>query len=67
MKKMDLDGVLPKLTKMANISQEIGETADLIVVSTLYTYGNMGCGVFKRGIQNYKDFCIKINILKGNY
>ena len=36
MKKMDLDGVLPKLTKMANISQEIGETADLIVVSTLY-------------------------------
>ena len=36
MKKMDLDGVLPKSTKMANISQEIGETVDLIVVSTLY-------------------------------
>ena len=30
-------------------------------------YGNTGCGVFKRGIQNQKDFCIKINIPKGNY
>ena len=27
----------------------------------------MGCGVFKRGVQNYKDFCLRINILKGNY
>ena len=30
-------------------------------------YGNMGCGVFKRGVQNQKGFCIRINILKGNY
>ena len=30
-------------------------------------YGNTGCGVFKRGVQNYKGFCIRINILKGNY
>ena len=30
-------------------------------------YGNTGCGVFKRGIQNWKDFCIRINIPKGNY
>ena len=30
-------------------------------------YGNMGCGVFKRGVKNYKDFCLRINILKGNY
>ena len=30
-------------------------------------YGNMGCGVFKRGVQNQKDFCIRINIPKGNY
>ena len=30
-------------------------------------YGSTGCGVFKRGIQNKKDFCIKINIPKGNY
>ena len=27
-------------------------------------YGNMGCGVFKQGIQNYKDFCLIINITK---
>jgi hypothetical protein len=31
------------------------------------TYGNTGCGVFKRGIQNYKNLCLRINILKGNY
>ena len=30
-------------------------------------YGNTGCRVFKRGIQNWKDFCLKINIPKGNY
>ena len=30
-------------------------------------YGNTGCGVFKRGVQNKKDFCIRINIFKGNY
>ena len=30
-------------------------------------YGNTGCGVFKWGVQNQKDFCLRINILKGNY
>ena len=30
-------------------------------------YGNTGCGVFKRGIQNYKDFCLRIHIPQGNY
>ena len=30
-------------------------------------YGNTGCGVFKRGVQNWKYFCLKINIPKGNY
>ena len=29
-------------------------------------YGNTGCGVFKRGIPNYKDFCLRISIVKGN-
>ena len=28
-------------------------------------YGNTDCGVFKRGVQNQKDFCLRINILKG--
>ena len=27
-------------------------------------YGNTGCRVFKWEIQNWKDFCLKINILK---
>ena len=30
-------------------------------------YGNTGCEVFKRGVQNSKGFCLRINILKGNY
>ena len=30
-------------------------------------YGNTGCGVFKRGIQNSKVFWLKINIPKGSY
>jgi hypothetical protein len=33
-----------------------------------YHYGNTGCRVFKRGIQNLKDCCLRINNLpKGNY
>ena len=31
------------------------------------SYGNMGCQVFNRGVKNWKDFCLKINIPKGNY
>ena len=30
-------------------------------------YGNTGYGVSSPGIQNYKYFCLKINIPKGNY
>ena len=30
-------------------------------------YGITGCGVFKRGIQNWQDVCLRINIPKGNY
>ena len=30
-------------------------------------YGNKGCQVFEWGVQNWKDFCLKINIPKGNY
>ena len=26
----------------------------------------MGCWVFNQGVQNWKDFCLKINIPKGN-
>ena len=30
-------------------------------------YGSTGLGVFKRGIYNWKDFYLRINILKGSY
>ena len=26
-------------------------------------YGNTGCGVFKRGVQNQKDFCLRITYI----
>ena len=29
-------------------------------------YGSTGCWVFKQGIQNQKDFCLKISIPKEN-
>ena len=32
--------------------------------STIVQYGNKGCGVFKRGVQNQKGFCLRIDILK---
>ena len=37
------------------------------LVSSGRIIGNTGCWVFKRGIQNWKDFCLKINVPKGNY
>ena len=30
-------------------------------LSILSIYGNTGCPVFKWGVQNWKDFCLKIN------
>ena len=30
-------------------------------------YGNTGREVFKRGVQNKIEFCLRINIPKGNY
>ena len=30
-------------------------------------YGNTGCRVFKWGVQNWKYFCLRINLPKGNY
>ena len=31
------------------------------------SYGITGCRVFYQGVQNKKDFCLKIYIPKGNY
>jgi hypothetical protein len=37
------------------------------VTSMVTSYGNKGCRVFKWGIQNWKDFCLIINIPKEKY
>ena len=49
-------------------------TTEFYTVSTLYVrdmltfrYGSTGCWVIKRGVQNWKDFCLKINMPKRNY
>ena len=51
---------LPKVTVVIILKGRIENFAH-------QNYSSTGCGVFKRGIQNYKDFCIKINVPKGNY
>ena len=33
----------------------------------MFIYDNTGCQIFKWGVQNWKDFCLKINIQKGNW
>ena len=35
-------------------------------VSVFFIDSSTGCRVFKRGVQNWKDYCLKINISKGN-
>ena len=30
-------------------------------------FGSTGCWVFKRGVQNWNEFCLKINIPQKNY
>ena len=35
---------------------------EFTVVEHSSQFGNTGCGVFKRGIQNRKDFCLRFNI-----
>ena len=29
-------------------------------------YSNTGCGDFRLGVKNQKDFCLRLNVLKGN-
>ena len=36
------------------------------VCTSMYIYGDTGCGVFKGGVQNQKGFLLKTNIPKGN-
>ena len=55
----------PRFLCFVQICFQIKLFLKFIVVSE--QYGNTGCGVFKRGVQNWKDFCLRINILKGNY
>ena len=45
----------------------------VLIFLCLYTicgtvrYGSTGCLVFKRGVQNWKGFCLRINMPKGNF
>ena len=43
------------------------KTISVAIANVHVYYGSTGCGVFKWGIQNQKDFCKNINIPKGNY
>ena len=43
------------------------ETKEIILSGFKEETGSTGCRVFKQGVQNWKDFCLKISIPKGNY
>ena len=43
------------------------EKHQVVKTDKLAEYGNTGCRVCNRGVQNWKYFCLKINIPKRNY
>ena len=45
---------------------DLASTINFRELAEYYQYGNTGCRVFKRGVQIQKDFCLRINIAKGN-
>ena len=49
-----------KLFKQWKFRQWVESCLDTMVAST-------GCRVFKQGVQNWKDFCLKIFVPKWNY
>ena len=64
--KIDLQTILPELGQAHNMFFHESSKKNLQIFLDFH-YGNRGCGVFKGGIQNYKEFCIKNNIPKGNF
>ena len=57
-------GIKTRATKTSFPCDSHPATVTIGVLSrSVYTlgYGNTGCGVFKRGIQNQKDFCLLKN------
>ena len=59
--------VCSKLCRLGMCKKLCRYVQSCIISCSTAEYGNTGCGVFKRGVQNQKGFCIGINILKGNY
>ena len=59
----------------ATQSSQSSKKVTLITMADISKFGpkimrtsfNWNMAVFKRGMQNSKDFCLRINILKGNY
>ena len=45
---------------------DLASTINFRELAEYYQYGSTGCRVFKRGVQIQKDFCLRINIAKGN-
>ena len=56
----------PSLLQPSKAEYQVVKAITLFSETYVY-YDNTGCRVFKRGVQNQKDFCLRINILKGNY
>ena len=52
--------------KVLVLAEVLGKWMFAIKDYHIKRYGNTFCGVFKRGIQNWKYFCLKINIPEGS-
>ena len=52
--RYEVEGLKCQMTRPANDSKKDASFSE--------DYGHTGCGVFKRGVQNLKDFYLRINI-----
>ena len=55
------------LEKINQTKPKHSERFRFILSKNYVSYVNTICRDFKRGVQNWKDFCLKINIPKGNF
>ena len=59
--KVPLFSFLEPKGKECGIIMELPLAIPFFCLKVYKHYGNTGCGIFKRGIQNLKDFCLRIN------
>ena len=62
-----LNNLVFQLWLLLSVSDTFGRISGTVQKHCAVHYGSTGCLVFKWGVQNWKYFCIEINITKRNY